>query len=112
MTDSGRSRRRAGPAPDALPGSGIERQYGTPLGGKVRALRRRENVSQVQLAERLGISPSYLNLIEHDRRPLPASLLIKLAQLFQIDFQALAGDADHDTIGDLMEVFGDDLFEG
>ena len=33
------------------------------LGGKVRALRRRESISQVQLATRLGISPSYLNLI-------------------------------------------------
>ena len=32
-------------------------------GAKVRALRRRENVNQVQLAEKLGISPSYLNLI-------------------------------------------------
>ena len=36
----------------------------------MRALRRRENLTQVQLAERLGISPSYLNLIENNRRPL------------------------------------------
>ena len=85
---------------------------GSPLGGKVRALRRRENLSQVQLAERLGISPSYLNLIEHDRRPLPAALLIKLAQLFRIDFQALASDDERQTTSDVMEVFGDDLFEG
>ena len=33
------------------------------LGAKVRTLRRRESLSQVQLAERLGISASYLNLI-------------------------------------------------
>src|SRR6266851_5259430 len=56
---------------------------GLRLGGKVRALRRREQLSQVQLAERLGISPSYLNLIEAERRPLPAALLIKLAQVFE-----------------------------
>ena len=31
------------------------------LGAKIRTLRRRENMSQVQLAERLGISGSYLN---------------------------------------------------
>ncbi|MGH7439789.1 MAG: helix-turn-helix domain-containing protein, partial [Polyangiaceae bacterium] len=53
------------------------------LGAKVRTLRRRESLSQVQLAERLGISASYLNLIESNRRPLPAALLIKLAQLFE-----------------------------
>ncbi|HEY8041425.1 MAG TPA: helix-turn-helix transcriptional regulator, partial [Polyangiaceae bacterium] len=37
------------------------------LGAKVRSLRRRENLTQVQMAERLGISPSYLNLIESNR---------------------------------------------
>ena len=60
------------------------------LGGKVRALRRKESLSQVQLAERLGISPSYLNLIENDRRPLTAPLLIKLAQIFHIDLSTFA----------------------
>src|SRR6266545_554321 len=111
MTDSGRSRRRAGPAPDALPGSGMERQYGTPLGGKVRALRRRENVSQAQLAERLGISPSYLNLIEHNRRPLPAQLLIRLAGVFELDLNALSSENHARVVADLMEVFGDPIFE-
>src|SRR5688500_5017000 len=82
------------------------------LGNKVRVLRRRESLSQVQLAERLGISPSYLNLIEHDRRPLPAGVLIKLAQLFQIDLQSLATDDERQMVADLMEVFGDDLYEG
>ena len=42
------------------------------LGAKVRALRRKENLRQAQLAKMLEISPSYLNLIEHDRRPLSA----------------------------------------
>ena len=49
------------------------------LGARIRALRRQQGLSQVQLAERLGISPSYLNLIEHNRRPLTAPLLIQLA---------------------------------
>ena len=52
---------------------------GAPLGAKVRALRRRAQVTQVQLASQLGISPSYLNLIEQNRRPLTAPLLLKLA---------------------------------
>ena len=55
------------------------------LGAKVRSLRRRENLSQAQLAQRLGVSASYLNLIEANRRPLPAGLLIKLAQQFSLD---------------------------
>src|SRR5215203_3894286 len=95
MSDSERPRGRSGREPGALPGDRVGNKPGTRLGSKVRALRRRENFSQVQLAERLGVSPSYLNLIEHDRRPLPAALLIKMAQLFQLDFQSLAGDDEH-----------------
>jgi hypothetical protein len=87
------------------------RTDGPRLGAKVRALRRRENLSQVQLAERLGVSPSYLNLIENNRRPLPASLLIKLAQLFELDLHAFAGDDDARLVSDLLEAFSDPLFE-
>jgi predicted transcriptional regulator/transcriptional regulator with XRE-family HTH domain len=81
------------------------------LGGKVRALRRRENLSQVDLAEKLGISPSYLNLIENNRRPLPAPLLIKLAQQFHVDLGAFATDEDARLVADLLEAFADPMFE-
>jgi predicted transcriptional regulator/DNA-binding XRE family transcriptional regulator len=81
------------------------------LGPKVRALRRRENLSQVQLAERLGISASYLNLIESNRRPLPATLLIKLVQVFGTDLHAFDGDDDARLQSDLLEAFSDPLFD-
>jgi predicted transcriptional regulator/DNA-binding XRE family transcriptional regulator len=81
------------------------------LGAKVRAVRRRENLSQVQMAERLGISPSYLNLIESNRRPLPAALLIKLARLFGVDLHSFGGDDEARLVSDLLEVFSDRVFE-
>ncbi len=84
---------------------------GTPLGAKLRALRRREGLTQSQLAGRLGISPSYLNLIEHNHRPLPAPLLIRLAELFRLDLKQFSADADARSVADLLEVFGDPLFE-
>lgn len=80
-------------------------------GAKVRALRRRENLNQVQLAEKLGVSPSYLNLIENNRRPLPANLLIRLAQLFNVDVNSFATDEDSRLVHDLTEAFADPLFE-
>ena len=82
------------------------------LGAKVRALRRRQQISQSQLAEKLGISTSYLNLIENNHRPLPAPVLIKLAQLYQIDLHAFAADDDARLVADLLEAFSDPLFEG
>jgi len=81
------------------------------LGPKLRALRQRERYSQAKLAERLGISASYLNLIEHDRRPLNAQLLIKVAQLFDVDLQSFAGETDARVQSELMESFADPLFE-
>ncbi len=81
------------------------------LGSKVRALRRRENLSQTQLAIRLGISGSYLNLIESNRRPLPAPLLIKLAQELGADLQTFAVDTDARTNADLIEAFADPMFD-
>ncbi len=81
------------------------------LGGKVRALRRRESISQVQLATRLGISPSYLNLIESNRRPLTAPLLIKLAGVFALDLSTFAAEDDARLTSDLLEVFTDPMFE-
>jgi len=92
--------------PDSFPPRALPR-----LGAKVRALRRQEGLSQVQLAERLAISPSYLNLIEANKRPLTANLLIQLANSFQVDLKTFAPDTDQRLAEDLMEAFGDPLFE-
>jgi len=81
------------------------------LGAKVRALRRQEGLSQVQMAERLAISPSYLNLIEANKRPLTANLLITLAHAFKVDLKAFAPQEDQRMAEDLMEAFGDPLFD-
>jgi predicted transcriptional regulator/transcriptional regulator with XRE-family HTH domain len=81
------------------------------LGPKVRSFRRREQLTQTQLAERLEISPSYLNLIESNQRPLPAHLLVRLAQIFHVDLQAFADDNQVRIADSLQEVFGDPLLE-
>jgi len=81
------------------------------LGAKVRALRRRENLSQTDLAGRLGISASYLNLIENNHRPLTAELLIRLSQQFNVELHSFAGDDDSRTLAALLEAFSDFLFE-
>lgn len=84
---------------------------GIALGGKVRALRRRARFTQVQLADRLGISASYLNLIEQNRRPLTAPLLIRLAEILQFDLKTFSRDEETRRLGELLEMFGDPLFD-
>ncbi len=80
------------------------------LGARVRMLRRQHDLSQVDLAGKLGISPSYLNLIESNKRPLTASLLLDLARHFGVEVGAFATDDDARLVADLTEAFADPLF--
>ena len=81
------------------------------LGAKLRRLRRERGWTQIELADRLGVSASYLNLIEHNRRKVTASLLLQLVQVFDLPLTALAEDEESPLIANLMEVLGDELFE-
>jgi predicted transcriptional regulator/transcriptional regulator with XRE-family HTH domain len=81
------------------------------LGTKVRSIRRRERITQADLAAKLEISPSYLNLIEHNQRPLPAHLLVKVAQILKVELNSFADDDHSRLAGDLQEAFGDPMFE-
>ncbi len=80
------------------------------IGGKIRRLRRQRQITQGDLAQALSISASYLNLIEHNRRKITVPLLFKFAGYFGIEPGELAESDDARLVGDLMELFGDDIF--
>ena len=48
-------------------------------GPRIRRMRHALELTQAAMAADLGISPSYLNLIERNQRPLTVQLLLKLA---------------------------------
>jgi predicted transcriptional regulator/transcriptional regulator with XRE-family HTH domain len=79
------------------------------IGRTVRRLRIERHLSQQALANRLGISASYLNLIEHDQRTVSGALLIKLAETFNLDLAALSGSQEHRLEVGLREAFTDPL---
>ncbi|KQR77704.1 helix-turn-helix domain-containing protein [Rhizobium sp. Leaf341] len=80
-------------------------------GPRVRRIRNGLSLTQTAMAEALGISPSYLNLIERNQRPLTVQLLLKLAAVYQIDLAELRGPAS-DSLGELRAVFADPLLAG
>jgi predicted transcriptional regulator/transcriptional regulator with XRE-family HTH domain len=82
------------------------------LGNRLRRLRREKGLTQVQLAEQVGISPSYLNLIEHNQRPITVPLLLKLTEALQADLSAFNTGDEGRLAGELSEVFGDALLAG
>jgi transcriptional regulator with XRE-family HTH domain len=79
------------------------------IGRTVRRLRLERDLSQQALANRLGISASYLNLIEHDQRAVSGSLLIRLAETLHLDLAALSGAEERKLEVGLREVFCDPL---
>jgi predicted transcriptional regulator/DNA-binding XRE family transcriptional regulator len=80
------------------------------IGSRIKRLRRQKKVSQASLADVLGISASYLNLIEHNRRRVTVDLLFQVANYFGVEPGTLAESEEPRLASDLMEVFGDDLF--
>ena len=62
------------------------------VGHKLRRCRQSAGLSQTAMAEALDISPSYLNLLEHNQRPLTVALLLKLGNSFDIDMKSFAED--------------------
>lgn len=80
------------------------------IGGRIRRLRRQRRLNQADLAQALGISASYLNLIEHNRRKVTVPLLFSIAGYFGVEPGELVDTDEGRLVGDLMEAFGDDIF--
>lgn len=80
------------------------------IGGRIKRLRRQRQLNQADLAAALGISASYLNLIEHNRRKVTVPLLFAISGYFGVEPAELVDTDEGRLLGDLMEAFGDDLF--
>ena len=62
------------------------------VGVQFRRFREERGLTQAALAQALGISPSYVNQIESNQRPVTAPVLLKLAAVFEVDLQQFSSD--------------------
>ncbi|OBF28715.1 acetate metabolism transcriptional regulator RamB [Mycobacterium sp. ACS4331] len=76
----------------------------TYVGSRVRQLRSERGFSQAALAQMLEISPSYLNQIEHDVRPLTVAVLLRITEVFGVDATFFASQDDTRLVAELREV--------
>ncbi len=74
------------------------------VGSRVRQLRSERGFSQAALAQMLEISPSYLNQIEHDVRPLTVAVLLRITEVFGVDATFFASQDDTRLVAELREV--------
>ena len=73
-------------------------------GMKIRTLRRGAGMTQGELARRARISPSYLNLIEANKRPVSGVLLDRLAAGLAVERALLDGEAERRLVDMLEEI--------
>lgn len=83
----------------------------SPIGLKIRNLRKSLGFSQSGFAKMVEISPSYLNLIEANKRDVGGVLLQRIAQLLGVELELLTGDSEQRLINDIEEVFADPMLE-
>ncbi|MDE2384550.1 MAG: helix-turn-helix domain-containing protein [Alphaproteobacteria bacterium] len=82
-------------------------------GSRLRRLRLKLGLSQAAFAQSLGLSASYLNLMERDQRPLTAQVVLKLSGMEGVDVAELAaGEAAHSLLQPLREMVADPLLAG
>ena len=81
------------------------------IGHKIKGKRRKLGISQADMAKKLYISPSYLNLIESGKRKINVDLLLKLSNELGIEMSDISKKTDTNLYQNLMDVLGDNLFE-
>lgn len=79
------------------------------LGPKLRVLRRELGINQTRMAEELGVSPSYLNHLERNQRPLTAQMLLRLANTYDIDIRDFVASTQEGSARELGEILSDAL---
>ena len=79
------------------------------LGPRVKKQRINMGFSQANLSKSIGISASYLNLIESGKRKIPISLLIKVADKLNLSIKDFSVESNKRLLSDVMEVLSNEI---
>ena len=82
------------------------------IGPRLRRFRQTLGLTQARMAEDLGISTSYLNLMEHNQRALSAKVLLRMAEIYDFDIAGFTGAGDAHLVAEVYEAMRDPLFKG
>jgi len=64
-------------------------------------------MTQVALAQALGLSPSYLNQLEQNQRPLTVPVLLKISRALGVDVQQFSEDEEARLVADMRDALAD-----
>ena len=80
-------------------------------GPRLRRLRRERSLTQARMAEELAVSPSYLNLMERNQRPITVPVLLRLADIYGVDPRDFMEDRTESAVEDMEHILADPLFQ-
>ena len=81
------------------------------IGPKIKAFRRQLGIQANKLSEQIGISASYLNLIESGKRNVDSNLIIKICSELRINVSDLTSKSDLNLENAISELLSDEIFE-
>ena len=81
------------------------------IGPRLRRFRQTLGLTQSRMAEDLGISASYLNLIERNQRAMSAKVLLRMAEIYDFDISTFSGQSDAHLVAEVFETFKDPILK-
>ena len=82
------------------------------IGPQLRRLRQDQGETQGQMARRLGISTGYVNLLENNQRSVSVAILMRLFEVYGIDWRDIAEADGASRLSDLRSALSDPIFDG
>ncbi|WP_067063877.1 short-chain fatty acyl-CoA regulator family protein [Roseateles chitosanitabidus] len=74
------------------------------LGVKLKTLREQRGLTQAALAQLLKLSPSYVNQLENNERPLSVAVLLRMQSTLGVDLQFFSEDDEARLYAQLQEI--------
>src|ERR1700730_240332 len=79
-------------------------------GPRLKRLRRERQLTQAGMAAELDVSPSYLNLMERNQRPITVQVLIRLSDVYGIDPRDFMESEGEHSAAEMEQILADPLF--
>jgi transcriptional regulator with XRE-family HTH domain len=77
------------------------------LGPRLRQLRTQRKLTQADMARALGLSTSYVNLLENNQRSVSVQVLMRISEVYGVDWRDLVTDDSANKLADLRNVLQD-----
>ena len=81
------------------------------IGPHLRRLRQERGETQSQMAKALGISASYVNLLENNERSVSVAVMLRMFDVYGVDWREIADEDGTSQLADLRAVMQDPLVD-